>query len=720
MIDFFLEPDRLWHLAWLLPLLVLLQVYAQGRRAKAIRSVLGVQHFQKDGSAIGINVSPTRRVLRFVVLGLIATLCVCAYARPAWGNSLISVTGAGCDVMFLFDVSKSMLAEDLPPNRLAHAKLLVEEVTKRLTGDRFGIISFAGHAFMECPLTSDRVSFLQILNTISEKSIPVGGTNIESALSIASTHFDVAETENRTIVLITDGEEHVGKMENVLDSLRLQKIPLIVVGLGDPNIGSAIQLTNSRGEKRFITDKADNMVKTKLNEAGLRQLAVETKGVYIRSTVQAMGEKEIVARVKQLTPNAHDTVNKMLPVERWLWFMVPAFVLFLLFIGLHERATSVAKNMAYQRFLGETPILFFVGTLLFLWGMRAEASEESDSTLSAIGIYNLGVDEHLQNEKDSAIQSYLEALSKPHTSPELRANINNNLGVIRHEEAIERLEEAKSFSSAHLDEIDQAIESTDQSLSKLKESQDYYREALRLNPNQSIQNQARNVKKRSEAEGLKQTLEMTKKKLEELQKQLNEAQKNQQQNQKDQQDNQKTQQQKQQQNQKAQKSSQKAQDAAKEAGDSAEKLKNQKMKDAMDSIQKSLEKAQKAQSQNDQKSASEHLQKAAQEMQQIMPNPQEDKKSKDDKKGDKQADQAEKKSDSKDAESMQESKDSQTDEEKEKAKEAMRLQAAKEDIDNKAGEILLREMERDENALRNELLQRRSGPAKLRPVDKDW
>lgn len=709
--EFFLEPERWWHLVWVLPLIWGLQYYAFFRRKRALRAILGHHHNVQFREHMSINVSPFRRALRCFILVLIAILCVGAYARPAWGNNLISVTGAGRDIMILLDVSKSMLASDLPPSRLAHAKLLVEEVCKRLSGDRFGLISFAGNAFMECPLTSDRVSFMQILEHVDEKSIPVGGTNLQRALEVALKRFDSSETDNRAIWMITDGEELTGEMKQVLSSLRAKKIPVVIAGLGDPAIGSAIQITNERGEKRFHTDAQGNMVKTKLNETGLMALAAETKGVYVRSTLQDMGEKTIVNRLKDLTPNAHDTVNRKLPVERWIWFVAPALALLLLLLALHERKEKDDYKKIYSQTLGSLGMWGWVGGALVLMYATSASAQDSDSSFqefNPIRLYNIGVDSQLNHFADSALDRYMEALSKPNLTSQLRARANNNIGVIQHARALEHMAEGVAFSrdAMNMESLDSSITLLDQSADKLKESADYYRESLKMDPAMDIQNQLLNLNDRKKARELKRNVEQLKKELEKLQQEAQKAQSSQSQ----QKQNPNTQNQK-----SAESQSQSAQQQAQKAAQQSGQMQNQQMKNALEKIQQEFQKMNDAQKQNNSSKADQHMQNAMQMLNQINPPKQDGDGKKQDSKS--KNDKSKQSQDAKDSKE----KGSKPDDKKSKPQELPVAETKNKDenMNEKAGNILLREMQAEEEEHAREILKKRFENQNDK-VEKDW
>ncbi|MBP5183458.1 MAG: VWA domain-containing protein, partial [Lentisphaeria bacterium] len=221
-----LNGEILWHLFWIVPIFVILFFAAWKRRKSLLSLYLGKR--AEDPSFV--TLSPSARFWRMICLLLVLLFLFLAASRPFWGNRIMPYAGEGRDLLIVFDVSKSMLAQDVRPSRLEHAKYLVRELVKLNPGDRFGLIAFAGKAFLECPMTMDKTSFLQNVDDLSTASIPVGGTNIEEALKTALAAFKAAESSHLAIILITDGDELTGESSRVLEEAIRRKIPLFIAG----------------------------------------------------------------------------------------------------------------------------------------------------------------------------------------------------------------------------------------------------------------------------------------------------------------------------------------------------------------------------------------------------------------------------------------------------------------------------------------------------------
>ncbi|MEI8207546.1 MAG: VWA domain-containing protein, partial [Kiritimatiellales bacterium] len=170
---------------------------------------------------------------RRIVLRLLALLCIgLALTRPQWGSHWEEVKQRGLDIIVVLDTSKSMLAEDIKPNRLKQAQWAVRDFVKQLKGDRIGLVAFAGSSFLQCPVTVDYAAFTMMLDDIYAGIIPRGGTAIEQALKTAADSFDTKSEADRVIILITDGEDHEGDPMRMAEQLRKDKIKLFSIGVG--------------------------------------------------------------------------------------------------------------------------------------------------------------------------------------------------------------------------------------------------------------------------------------------------------------------------------------------------------------------------------------------------------------------------------------------------------------------------------------------------------
>jgi Ca-activated chloride channel homolog len=321
----FLNLNILWNLVWIIPLVFVLYFMAGKKRNFALSQLIGC----KSDKSEYVNLSPTKRMVKNWLLLLSIIFLVFAVARPFWGYKILPFSGSGRDILVVLDVSKSMLSEDIKPSRLAHAKLLLKNLMKDTPEDRYGIIAFAGSAFLECPLTVDRTSLFGILDEIDTSSIPVGGTNIEKALDTAVESFKAAEGGYKAIILITDGDELQGNSDNSIAKLKELKIPLFAIGIGNPKKTGLIQIRGKKGNKVFLRDSSGELVRSKLNESALKNLAEATDGIYLRSTATNPGLSTIVKNVDKLIPEKYKTGKAKRPLER---FQIPLFIAMMLLL----------------------------------------------------------------------------------------------------------------------------------------------------------------------------------------------------------------------------------------------------------------------------------------------------------------------------------------------------------------------------------------------------
>lgn len=276
--------------------------------------------------------SPRRRTVKAGILITAILLCLVALARPQWGFEWEEVKRAGLDMLVAIDVSKSMLATDVKPNRLERSKFAVKDLIKKLSGDRVGLIAFAGTAFLQCPLTIDYNGFALALDDVSTSTIPRGGTSIASAINEAIDVFKGPEKKYRVLVIITDGEELEGDALKAAREASNLGIKIYCVGVGTSE-GELIPVTGQRGVKDYMADRSGKIVKTKLNEDVLKEIAIATGGAYVRATQAEFGltllydrsiskleKRDIEAKMKKCY---HERFQNFLSIALLLLFIEP-------------------------------------------------------------------------------------------------------------------------------------------------------------------------------------------------------------------------------------------------------------------------------------------------------------------------------------------------------------------------------------------------------------
>jgi Ca-activated chloride channel family protein len=270
----FADPAWLW-LAVLGPIALLgLQWYAGRARLRQIAQLASPRFL----AGLLRSVSPARRQLKSLVLILAVAGIGITLARPQWGLLPQTVQTASEDVIFLLDSSRSMLAEDVRPNRLERAKLAMLDFLQTHPGGRVGLVVFAGQAFLQCPLTFDHEAFRESLIAVDASTIPVGGTDLGRALSEAM-HAVENPQDQQIMILLSDGEDLAKEGLQIAGQLAEQEIVLHTVGVGTAG-GGEIRILNEQGQPDFVRDEAGRMVRTQLQEDTLSRMAVITGGTY--------------------------------------------------------------------------------------------------------------------------------------------------------------------------------------------------------------------------------------------------------------------------------------------------------------------------------------------------------------------------------------------------------------------------------------------------------
>jgi len=209
--------------------------------------------------------------MSFIVLSL---------TEPKWGYHVEQVKRRGVDIVVALDTSRSMLAEDVKPNRLGYAKREIEDLLNVLEGDRIAIVAFAGTAFAECPLTLDYAFARMVLNDIDTNTIPQGGTALASAIQKSLEAFQDPLKKYKTIIILTDGEDHEGWVDQAVEFAKDRGVKIYVVGVGSAE-GALIPIEDERGNRTYIKEGGEPVV-SKLNPEMLEKIAVPTGGAYLR------------------------------------------------------------------------------------------------------------------------------------------------------------------------------------------------------------------------------------------------------------------------------------------------------------------------------------------------------------------------------------------------------------------------------------------------------
>jgi Ca-activated chloride channel family protein len=333
----------LWFLLVVPPGLALFFWWREGLRQKMLAQFIEARLL----STLTVGISPQRRKIRYSLLVLTSVFLVFALARPQFGFNLEEVEEHGLDIVVAVDTSKSMLAQDIAPDRLDRAKLAALELMQDANSDRLGLVAFAGQSFLECPLTVDDTAFEESVQALDVNSVSQGGTGIANAINTALTAFKEGG-HYRTLVLLTDGEDNVDEAAALEAAKEAGQagMKIFTVGIGTAE-GSLIHITGPDGNSDYIRDSDGNVVKTHLNEGLLRQIAGLSGGFYLplrgADTMDVLYDRGLAPLPKS------QGVGKMIRRyhEQYQWFLAIAILLLIIETLLPER--TKAKRSALNQ-----------------------------------------------------------------------------------------------------------------------------------------------------------------------------------------------------------------------------------------------------------------------------------------------------------------------------------------------------------------------------------
>ena len=261
---------------------------------------------------------------------------IVAAAGPQFGTYYETVSRNGVDVFILLDVSRSMLAEDVAPNRLDRAKSDIRDLLNRVTGDRVGLITFAGKPIIKVPLTIDQGFFLHILHSIDTNSAPRGGTAIGDAIRLALRAMPPEAERERAIVLMTDGEDMDSMPLDAAKDAAAQQVRILTIGLGSPEEGGRIPIRDNIGNLTYLKHNGQE-VWSKVDEATLREIARLTEGAYIAAGTKTYDLGQIYAdSIGQMQGNAYQTERRQKLRHQYQVFLSVAVLCLLLYVALPE------------------------------------------------------------------------------------------------------------------------------------------------------------------------------------------------------------------------------------------------------------------------------------------------------------------------------------------------------------------------------------------------
>ena len=283
--------------------------------------------------------------LKMAALLFAFALLILGLANPKMGTKMETVKREGVDIVFAVDVSKSMLAEDIAPNRLEKAKRLVSEIINELASDRVGIIAYAAQAYPQLPITTDYGAAKMFLQSMNTDMLSSQGTAIGEAVKLAATYFDDEEQTNRVLFIISDGEDHSdGTASDAVELAAEQGIRVYTIGVGTPK-GGPIPLKRNGVVESLKKDANGEVVITRLNEEILSEIADEGDGEYIDGENTAAAVSYIRETLNQMDKKEFEAKQFAEFKDQFQWFLGAALLILFLDIFVLERKTAWLKKL---------------------------------------------------------------------------------------------------------------------------------------------------------------------------------------------------------------------------------------------------------------------------------------------------------------------------------------------------------------------------------------
>lgn len=431
-------------LIWLVPLAAALFWYGHSSRQRILK-----RYAKPPGLDAILPPALPRRGTRAILVLVVILLLAVALAGPQYGYRWQAVERRGVDLVIALDCSRSMLAEDIKPSRLDRAKREIVDLLKMLAGDRVGLVAFAGTAFLQCPLTVDYEAFHLFLQHLGPDFLPVGGTDLAAALTVATRSFDPETATDKAVILITDGG-HTGSadLQAAVDAAKNAKVKLFCIGVGGE---SGVPVPAAKGG--FKKDRSGKIVLSRLDETGLKQMALATGGGYVRSVAGDMDLDAIYHQQirKEMTAQTLTSSRRQVWEDRYQWALGLALAL----LALEMLVPAVARGRTARgraSALKVIPLMILCGGLLLPqpgWAADAKKAVEAyeageyetalkgfiDAQLDAPDnpevLYNVGNAYYKNGDYAAAGQQYKDALDKlgsPEENADLAAKLHYNLG----------------------------------------------------------------------------------------------------------------------------------------------------------------------------------------------------------------------------------------------------------------------------------------------------
>lgn len=325
------NPEYL--LLWLaLPLFIGFFIWAFQRKKAALHRFAAADLIQKLTPGAGL----ARQVVKWTLFCVFFFLLVLALVRPRFGLKMEMVERKGIDIMVALDISQSMLAEDIAPNRIDRAKHEISKLIDMLKGDRIGLVVFAGESFVQCPLTLDYGAAKMFLDNVSTGWVQVQGTQIGDAIKQSTEAFRSKTNKHKVLIIITDGEDHEGNAVEAARAAAKEGAVIYTIGLGSES-GVPIPLNKGNGNVIYKKDKNGNLVLTKLNTKILEEIAHEGNGRFFHAGTD-LDFSKIMAEIAKMEKQDLGSKNITTYEEQYQIFLFMALILIILEFFIPERS----------------------------------------------------------------------------------------------------------------------------------------------------------------------------------------------------------------------------------------------------------------------------------------------------------------------------------------------------------------------------------------------
>jgi|TARA_B100001059_G_scaffold90740_1_gene89525 Ca-activated chloride channel family protein len=287
------------------------------------------------------NFKPRIKLLFLILFILFSTI---ALVNPKIGTELKTVKREGVDIVFALDVSKSMLAEDIAPNRLEKAKRIVSEIINTLNNDRVGVIAYAATALPILPITDDYSTAKTFLQSLNTDMLSSQGTAIIQSINLAQKFYDDEDQTNRVLCILSDGEDHEVERQNLLELAERSGITIITIGLGSVK-GAPIPIKENNIVKSYKKDENGDVVVTKLNTQLLNTIANSSSGIYIEGVNTELVVEEISKRLKEMDKKEFESKQFVAYKDQFQWFISFAILFLSLELLVFEKKTYWVKKL---------------------------------------------------------------------------------------------------------------------------------------------------------------------------------------------------------------------------------------------------------------------------------------------------------------------------------------------------------------------------------------